>query len=102
MRRQAVLAGEAARAQILDREKELERMQRELERAWASHRERGGEIERLQALERELEASHRERGGEIERLHSRENYLEAEIEAIKATRVWRLHERLRSLRGSGD
>ena len=128
MRRQAVLAGEAARAQIRER-------QRDLERVWASERERGveverlqarerelessqselgAEIERLQARERELESSHSERGveikrlqtleerhvAEIHRLHDRERDLQAEIEAIKETRVWRLRERLQALRGS--
>ena len=130
MRRQAVLAGDAARAEIRDREAELERMQAELERmqaelermqatihglhakiesmgAWereleSSHRERGAEIERLQALERELKSSHGECEVEIHRLHGRERDLQAEIEAMKATRVWRLHERMQSLRGAGD
>ena len=123
MRRQAVMAGEAARAQIRDREAELEQMQARIEqmqarieqmqakiesqRAWereleSSHRERGVEIERLQALERELTASHGEREVEIHRLHGRERDLQAEIEAMKATRAWRLHERMLSLRDAGN
>ncbi len=86
MRRQAVLAGEAARAQIRERQRDLA--------------ERGAEIERLRARERELESSHSRRGAEIERLQIRERDLQAEVDAMKATRAWRLHERLQSLRGS--
>ena len=114
MRRQAVLAGEAARARIRERQQDLERVRAserkrgaEIERLQArerelesSHAERGAEIERLQARERELESSHAERGAEIERLQIRERDLQAEVDAMKATRAWRLHERLQSLRGS--
>lgn len=95
MRREAVLAGEAARAQIRDRERELERLK-------SSHEERGAEIERLHAVEKELKASHQECEEEIRRLHGRERDLQADIDAMKATRAWRLHERLQSLRGAGD
>ncbi|MXX62281.1 MAG: glycosyltransferase, partial [Holophagales bacterium] len=70
MRRQAVLAGEAARARIRERQQDLERVR-------ASERKRGAEIERLQARERELESSHAERGAEIERLQARERELES-------------------------
>ena len=114
MRRQAVLAGEAARARIRERQQDLDRVRAserqrgaEIERLQAreqelesSHSERGAEIERLQARERELESSRSERGAEIERLQIRERDLQAEIDAMKATRAWRLHERLQSLRGS--
>ena len=105
------LGGEVERLQIRERELEsshrelggeVERLQvreRELE---SSHRELGGEVERLQARERELESSHQELGGEVERLQTRERELQADIEAVKATRAWRLHERLRLLRGSRD
>lgn len=116
MRREAVLAGEAARARIRERERELEQKQAEIQglratiermRAWerelsASHRGRGAEIERLQALEKELRASHRVCEEEIQRLHGRERDLQADIDAMKATRAWRVHERLQSLRGGGD
>ena len=130
MRREAVLAGEAARAQIRDREGELERMQREIESMRAqerelqsshdergaeirrlqarerelesSHRELGAEVARLQARERELESSHRELGAEVARLQDRERELQTDVEAMKATRTWRLHERLQTLRRSGD
>ena len=130
MRRQAVLAGEAARAQIRERQRDLERVGAEIERLRAreralesshgergaeierlqvreralesSHGERGAEIERLQVRERALESSHGERGAEIERLQVRERDLQAEIEAMKATRAWRLRERLQSLGGAGD
>ncbi|MXW02134.1 MAG: glycosyltransferase [Holophagales bacterium] len=107
MRRQAVLAGEAARARIRERQRDLAERNAEIERLRArerelesSHAERGAEIERLQARERELESSHVERGAEIERLQIRERDLQAEVDAMKATRAWRLHERLQSLRGS--
>ena len=128
MRRQAVLAGEAARARIRERQRELEQvwargrelessnseLGAEIERLQArerelvsSHSELGAEIERLQTRERELESSHSQRGAEIERLQVRERDLhaeveakKAEIEAMKATRAWRLHERLQSLRGA--
>jgi hypothetical protein len=56
----------------------------------------------LQVRERELKSSRREHEVEIHRLHGRERDLQAEIEAMKATWAWRLHERLQSLRGSGD
>ncbi len=86
MRRQAVLAGEAARAQIRER-------QRELEQVWAHERELSLEIERLRTLQEQHVA-------EIDRLYGRERDLQSEVDAIKATRVWRLRERLHSLRGS--
>ncbi|MYA06596.1 MAG: glycosyltransferase [Holophagales bacterium] len=107
MRRQAVLAGEAARARIRERQRDLAERNAEIERLRArerelesSHSRRGAEIERLQARERDLESSHVERGAEIERLQVRERDLQAEVDAMKATRAWRLHERLQSLRGS--
>lgn len=107
MRRQAVLAGEAARAQIRERQRDLAERNAEIERLRArerelesSHSRRGAEIERLQVREGELESSHAERGAEIERLQIRERDLQAEVDAMKATRAWRLHERLQSLRGS--
>ncbi|MCE2558357.1 MAG: glycosyltransferase [Acidobacteria bacterium] len=93
---------------------EIERLQARERELGSSHSDLGAEIERLQARERELESSHSERGAEIKRLqtleekheaeihrlHGRERDLQAEIEAMKATRAWRLRERLQSLRGS--
>ena len=68
----------------------LQTRERELE---SSHSQRGAEIERLQTLEEKHVA-------EIDRLHDRERNLQAEVEAMKATRVWRLRERLQALRGA--
>jgi LmbE family N-acetylglucosaminyl deacetylase/prefoldin subunit 5 len=123
MRREAVLAGEAARAQIRDRERELEsrrawerqlqssheergaeikRLQAREQELESSLRELGAEVERLQARERELESSLRELGAEVERLQARERELQTEVDAVKATRAWRLHERLQLLSRSGD
>jgi LmbE family N-acetylglucosaminyl deacetylase/GT2 family glycosyltransferase len=73
MRREAVLAAAAARSMLRKTQAELELVQ----------------------------ASNRARGAEVERLHDRERDLMAEIEKMKATRAWRLHETLQSLRGSG-
>ncbi len=73
MRRDAVLAAGAARALLRKTRAELELVQ----------------------------ASNRARGAEVERLHVREGELAAEIEKMKATRAWRLHETLQSWRGSG-
>ena len=73
MRREAVLAAAAARAMLRKTQAELELVQ----------------------------ASNRARGAEVERLHLRERDLMAEIEKMKATRAWRLHETLQSWRGSG-
>lgn len=73
MRRDTVLAAEAARVMLRETQAELELVQ----------------------------ASNRARGAEVERLHDRERDLMAEIEKMKATRAWRLHETLQSWRGSG-
>ena len=73
MRREAVLAAAAARSMLRKTQAELELVQ----------------------------ASNRARGAEVERLHVRERDLMAEIEKMKATRAWRLHETMQSLRGSG-
>ena len=119
------LGAEIARLQV--RERELESSGRELgaeiarlqvreRELGSSHGERGAEIERLQAREQELESSHRERGAEIKRLqilegeyeaeirrlHGRGRDLQAETEAMKATRVWRLRERLQLVGGARD
>ncbi|MCY3966536.1 MAG: PIG-L family deacetylase, partial [Acidobacteria bacterium] len=94
MRREAVLAGEAARAQIRDRERALERLQ-------SSHEERGGEIERLQARERELESSHEELGSEVGRLQAREQELESSHEEL-GSEVARLQARERELESSHE
>ncbi len=80
MRRDAVLAGEAARARIRERETDLEDMAEELESV--RHYLRVGEEE-------------------AHRLYTREKELERFIETMKSTRVWRLHEFLQSLRGPG-
>ncbi len=92
MRRQAVLAGEAARAQIRER-------QRDLEQVRARERERGVEIERLQARERELESSHSDLGVEIERLQDRERELESSHSDLGAE-IERLQVRERELESS--
>ena len=91
MRRQAVLAGDAARAQILKRQQDLERLQAREQELESSHGERGAEIARLQAREQELESSHGELGAEVERLQAREQELEsshgelgAEVERLQA------------------
>ena len=73
MRRDAVLAAAAARTLLRKTQAELELVQK----------------------------SNRARGAEVERLHFRERDLVAEIEKMKATRAWRLHETLQSRRGSG-
>lgn len=87
MRREAVLAAEAARAMLRETRATLRETR-------ALLRETQGELELVQA-------SNRTRGAEVERLHDRERDLMAEIEKMKATRAWRLHETLQSLRGSG-
>ncbi len=87
MRRDAVLAGEAARAQIREREGDLEALGRQIE-----------------ALAAELESvRHHLRVGEEEahRLYAREKELEGLIERMESTRVWRIHELLQSRRGPG-
>lgn len=106
MRRDAVLAGEAARARIRDQEGELESVQGKLQHVQAEledvrRRLRAVEEEtrRLYAREKELEAVIREQTEETRRLYSRENELDRLIETMKATRVWRLHELLHSRRG---
>ena len=71
MRRDAVLAGEAARALIREQERELEDVR---------HYLRVGEEE-------------------ARRLYAREKELERLIETMKSTRVWRIHELLQSRRG---
>ena len=73
MRRDAVLAAGAARTLLRKTQAELELVQ----------------------------LSNRARGAEVERLHARESELSAEIEKMKATRAWRLHQTLQSWRGSG-
>ncbi len=92
---------------------EVERLQTREQELESSHSELGAEVERLQTRERELESSHSQRGAEIkrlqtleekhvaeiDRLHDRERNLQAEVEAMKATRVWRLRERLQAMRG---
>ena len=70
MRRDAVLAGEAARALIREQERELEDVR---------HYLRVGEEE-------------------ARRLYAREKELERLIETMKSTRVWRIHELLQSRR----
>ena len=87
MRRDAVLAGEAARALIRDRERELE--------------ERGRELEQRDRAIEELRRYLRVGEEEARRLYAREKELERLIEAMKSTRVWRIHELLSSRRGPG-
>ena len=108
MRREAVLAGVAARDQIRDRERELERLRAEIEslRAWerelqSSHEERGAEVERLQTREQELESSHEELGAEVERLQAREQELESSHEELGAE-VSRLQGREQELESSQE
>ena len=72
MRRDAVLAAEAARSELCGLKREMELVQ----------------------------AANRDRGREVARLYTRERDLLDEIEAMKATRAWRLHETLQSWRGS--
>ena len=80
MRRDAVLAGEAARARIRERETDLEDLAEELESV--RHYLRVGEEE-------------------AHRLYAREKELERSIDTMKSTRAWRFHEFLQSLRGAG-
>ena len=80
MRRDALLAGEAARARIHEREGDIEALAAELESV--RHHLRVGEEE-------------------AHRLYAREKELEGLIERMKSTRVWRIHELLQSRRGPG-
>ena len=105
------LGAEVARLQAREQElesshrelgSEVERLQAREQELVSSHQELGSEVARLQARERELESSLRELGGEVARLQTRERELQTDVEAVKATRAWRLHERLQVLRGSGD
>ena len=73
MRRDAVLAGEAARTLIREQEREIDDVR---------HYLRVGEEE-------------------ARRLYAREKELERLIETMKSTRVWRIHELLQSRRGPG-
>ncbi len=112
MRRDAVLAGEAARALIREQEGELREQAREIEdvrrhlgvveeetrRLYAREKEQGRELRR-QA--REIEDVRRHLGAveeETRRLYAREKELHRLIETMKSTRAWRLHELLRSRR----
>ena len=79
MRRDAVLAGEAARLRIREGENDLKLKE--------------GELEEARAVLRVSE-------DETHRLYAREKKLERLIEDMKSTRFWRLHEFLQSWRGS--
>lgn len=94
MRREAVLAAEAARTTQRETHATLLETRAFLRETEAELRETRAEHELVQA-------SNRARGAEVERLHGRERDLMAEIEKVKATRAWRLHETLQSWRGSG-
>ncbi len=87
MRRDAVLAGEAARAQIRDRERDLEHMAEDLEHM----------AEDLESVRYYLRAGEEE----AHRLYAREKELERLIETMKSTRAWRFHDFVQSLRGTG-
>ncbi len=78
MRRDAVLAAEASRTRLVEAQEQLAATRQELDLARASNRSRGREVERL---------------------HARESELTAQIDGMKSTRIWRLHEALQGLRG---